>query len=84
MPYRQKNRWLQVFYRNNHKTFESTHSRNQPFLKINILLLEERPKQWMTASSPVKIYKEYFKEWMTAILSVTKTVTVLQGIDGCN
>ena len=38
----------------------------------------------MTASSPVKIDKVHFKEWMTAILSVTKTDTLFQGMDGCN
>ena len=38
----------------------------------------------MTAGSPVKINREHFKNWMTAILSVTKTDTLLQGMDGCN
>ena len=38
----------------------------------------------MTAGSPVKINSEHFKDWMTAILSVTKTDTLLQGMDGCN
>ena len=38
----------------------------------------------MTASSPVKINRVPFKEWMTAILSVTKTDTLLQEMDGCN
>ena len=31
------------------------HSSSQLFLEINILLLKELLKQWMTASSPVKI-----------------------------
>ena len=48
-----------------------------PFLEINVLLLTAERitvlKQWMTASSPVKINTAPFKEWMTAILSVTKT-----------
>ena len=38
----------------------------------------------MTASSPIKINIEPFKEWMVIILFVTKTDTLLQGIDGCN
>ena len=49
------------------------------FLEINILLLKELLKQWMTtASSPVKIYTVHFKEWITAILSVIKIDTLLQ------
>ena len=38
----------------------------------------------MTASSPVKVNTMQFKGWMTAILSVTKTDALLQGMDGCN
>ena len=38
----------------------------------------------MTARSPIKVNAEFFKEWMTAILSVTKTDTPLEGMDGCN
>ena len=38
----------------------------------------------MTASSPVKITTLPFKEWMTAIVSMTKKDTLLQGMDGCN
>ena len=38
----------------------------------------------MTASSPVKINIVPFKERMNAILTVTKTDTLLQGMDGCN
>ena len=38
--------------------------------KINILLLKELLKQWMTARSPVKLNKSSLKEWMTATLSV--------------
>ena len=38
----------------------------------------------MTASSPVKINREHFKEMMTAILSVTKTDTLVQARNGCN
>ena len=37
----------------------------------------------MTASYPIKINKKSFKEWVTAILSVTKTDTLLHGMDGC-
>ena len=49
-----------------------------------MVLLKERLKHWMTTSFPVKINREHFKEWMTAILSVTKTDTLLQGMDGYN
>ena len=38
----------------------------------------------MSESSPVKMNTVPFKEWVTAILSVTKTDTLLQGMDGCN
>ena len=38
----------------------------------------------MTASSPIKINTEPFKKWMTSILSVTKSDTLLQGMYGCN
>ena len=38
----------------------------------------------MTASSPVKLNISHFKEWMNAILAVTKTDTLLKGSDGCN
>ena len=51
---------------------------------INILLLKELLKQWLTGSSPVKIHTGPLKEWMTTILSVTKTDTLLQGMDDCN
>ena len=37
----------------------------------------------MTASSPVKINIVPFKERMNAILIVTKTDTLPQGMDGC-
>ena len=47
-------------------------------------MLKELLKQWMTASSPVKINKVLFKEWMNATPTVTKTDTLLQGSDGCN
>ena len=46
------------------------------FLEINILLLKEFLKQWLTASLPVEINTSLFKEWMTFILSVTKTEKV--------
>ena len=52
-------------------------ARTSPFLEINILLLTAERisvlKQWMSASSPVKINTVLFKEWMTVILSVTKS-----------
>ena len=38
----------------------------------------------MTASSPAKINIAPFKEWMNAILTVTKTDALLQRSDGCN
>ena len=38
----------------------------------------------MTASSPVKINIVPFKERMNAILIVTKTDTLPQGMDSCN
>ena len=65
-------------------TLEGMHSWNQLFLKINILMLKELLKQWMSKSSPVKMNTVPFEEWVTAILSVTKTDTLLQGMDGCN
>ena len=45
--------------------------------------------QWMTANDSSGTTNEYgtvpFKEWMIAILSMTKTETLLlQGMDGCN
>ena len=46
---------------------------SQISLEINILLL-----------TPVKIYTVPFKELMTAILSVAKSDTLRQGMDGCN
>ena len=49
-----------------------------------MLLLKELLRQWMTASSPVKTNVVHFKEWMTAFLSVTKTETLLEGVDGCH
>ena len=50
-----------------------------PILQINKLLLEEILKPGMTGSSPIKINTEPFKKWITAILSVTKTDTLLKG-----
>ena len=38
----------------------------------------------MTAASPVQINIVHFKEWITAILTVTKTDTLLQRMDFCN
>ena len=38
----------------------------------------------MTASSPAKINIVSFKEWMNAILTVTKTDALLQGMYDCN
>ena len=38
----------------------------------------------MTASSPVKKNTVPFKEWMSAILSVTETDTLLHGMDDYN
>ena len=38
----------------------------------------------MTATSPVKINIVPFKEWINAILTVTKTDTLLQELDGGN
>ena len=54
------------------------------FLEINLVLLEEIPKQWETARSPIKINTESFTEWMTTIISVTKTDALLHGMDGYN
>ena len=47
-------------------------------MEINKVLLEEILKPEMTVSSPIKINTEPFKKWMTAILSVTKTDTLLR------
>ena len=38
----------------------------------------------MAASTPVKMNIVPFKEWMTVILNVTETDTVLQGMGGQN
>ena len=76
--------WLRVFYRDNYSTFERTHTWNQLFSEINILLVKELLKQWLTTSSPVKINTVPFKEWMTAILLVKKKedTTLLQRMNG--
>ena len=37
-------------------------ARTNFFLEVNILLLKELPKQWMTVTSPVKINTVPFKE----------------------
>ena len=62
--------------------FERKDGWNELFLEIIALLLKKLLKQRMTASSPFKINLPSFKEWMTAILSVTKTDTLLQGMAG--
>ena len=49
-----------------------------------MVLLQEILKQWMIASSPIKINTEPFKEWRTNILFMAKADTLLQGMDGCN
>ena len=51
---------------------------------MQYLMLKEFLKHRMTASSPVKINLAPFKEWTNAILTVTKTDTLLQGSDGGN
>ena len=43
--------------------------------QLRYLLLKEFLKQWMTASSHVKINTVSFKGWMNAILTATKTNT---------
>ena len=45
--------------------------------KLQYLLLKELLKQWMTASSPVKINIVPFKEWMNAKLTVRKADILL-------
>ena len=52
--------------------------------QLQYLLPKELLKQRMTASSQVKIDIVPFKEWINAILTVTKTNTLLQGSDGGN
>ena len=49
----------------------------------------DNKKQWVTASDSSGTTNEngtvHFKEWMIAILSMTKADTLLlQGVDGCN
>ena len=42
--------------------------------------------QWVAANDSGRTNEKYtlhFKEWITAILSVTKTNALLPGIDGC-
>ena len=68
---------LRVFYRNNYSKSERTHSWNQHFLEINLLLLKELLKQWVIASSPVKMNTVPFKGWMIAILFETKRDALL-------
>ena len=50
-----------------------------------MLLLKELLQTMMTASSPVKIKTAYFKEWMTAILSVKNSLVCInpERMDGC-
>ena len=55
IQHRWKDRWLRVFFRNNHSTSERTHDWYQLFLEINILLLKWLLKKWMTASPPVQM-----------------------------
>ena len=64
--------WKQLQYLSKNAWFETT------FLEIKLVLQELLLKQWMTVSSPVKINTVPFKEWMTAIVSVTKTDAQLQ------
>ena len=59
-------------------------ARSNFFLKINILLLKQLQKQWITSSFPVKINTVHFKEWMAVIPFVSKIDALLQGINGCN
>ena len=40
-------------------------------------MLKELLKEWMNASSPAKINIVPFKEWMNAILTVSKTDILL-------
>ena len=42
------------------------------------------PQNTLLYWSPVKINTVTFNQWITAILSVTKTSTLLQGMDGFN
>ena len=67
-----------------HCTVESIDACEYSKKQLQCLMLKELLKQWMTASSPVKINKVLFKEWMNATPTVTKTDTLLQGSDGCN
>ena len=43
------------------------------------MLLKELLKKWMTVRSPVQINTVYFKEWVTATLSVTKQISYFNG-----
>ena len=67
-----------------HSTVERMDGCEYSKKKLQYLLLKELFKQWMTASSTVKINMLPFKKWMNAILTVTKTDALLQGSDGCN
>ena len=60
------------------------HSSSQLFLEINILLLKELLKQWMTASSPVKINTVTLQRMDDRHSFCDKKNTLLQGMDGCN
>ena len=77
--------WIAAnFNRKIHCTVESIDVCEYSKKQLQCLMLKELLKQWMTASSPVKINKVLFKERMNAIPTVTKTDTLLQGSDGCN
>ena len=67
-----------------HSTVERMDGCEYSKKQLHYLLLKELFKQWVTASSPVKINMVPFKKWMNAILTVTKTDALLQGSDGCN
>ena len=56
---------------------------------IKRVTMSDNKWQWMTESDSSSTTNEngtvHFKEWMIAILSITKTDTLLlQGMDGCN
>ena len=70
-------------------TTSGTTSNNEWQRVIQRVTTSDNKWQWVTASDSSGTTNEtdtvHFKEWMIAILSMTKTDTLLlQGIDGCN
>ena len=78
--------WMAAkFYRNNLVPLKERIAGTNLFLEINIIpLFKKLLKQWMSDYKfSCQNNTVFFKEWINVILSVTKTYTLLQGMDGC-